>query len=255
VVLPAVSPDPPGLRDLTGLTGLRDLARPVSSARENLLPVAGPLVPLLPDGGLVRGRTVTITGPGATSLALHLMVDASRAGSWVAVVGLCDLAPVAVVDAGLDPSRVAFIDPGVSGRQAEVIAALVGAVDIVMVDARLALRAAEVRRVASRLRERGSVLLVVRPGFDATSWGSVGASSTSWSADLAFTVRADAWEGPERGSGHLCSRRVCIETGGRGRAARPRQHALRLPDVDGCLRADAPDDGLPSDTPVIVLVR
>lgn len=257
VVLPVASPDVPAALSPAARSAreLTERARPIVLARENVLPVSGPLLPLLPDGGLVLGSTVTIAGSGATSLALHLAVEASRAGSWTAVVGLADLAPVAVVDAGLDPARVAFVDPGVSGRQAEVIAALVGAVDIVMVDARLALRAAEIRRVASRLRERGSVLLVVRPGFDLPSWGSVDTSRGAWSADLAFTVRPDAWEGPESGAGHLRSRRVLVEAGGRGRSARSRHHALRLPDADGRLRPDAPGDGPHEEATIIAFVR
>ena len=194
--------------------------RPPVLAADARLEVAGPLAPLV-DGGLARGSTVAIQGIGATSLALGVTAAAAVGGSWCVVVGLEDLAPVAVLEAGMDPARVAFVDARDSGRVAEVVGALVGAVDLVLVDARLPVRPVEVRRLGARSRERGTVVVVVRPD---------GAGSCApWSADLVLTVRAGAWNGPGRGEGHLRDREVEIEVDGRGRAARSRRHVLALP--------------------------
>ena len=161
MVLPAALPSsvaPPSLQELA------ERIRPVVLARQAVVPVVEPLAQLVPDGGLIRGSTVTIGGVGATSLALQLSTAASQSGSWVVVVGLNDLAPVAVLEANLDAERIAFIDPGDSGRHVDVLAALIGAVDVIVLDARLSLRPSDGRRLASRLRERGSVLIVVSPG-------------------------------------------------------------------------------------------
>ena len=187
-----------------------------------------PLERLVPDGGLIRGSTITVGGVGATSLALQLSTAASQSGSWVVVVGLNDLAPAAVLEANLDAERVAFIDPGNSGRHVDVLAALIGAVDVIVLDARLSLRPSDGRRLASRLRERGSILIVVSPG---------GAVNSSLSADLSLTVSDAQWEGLGCGHGHLRSRRVRVGIDGRGRASRTARCELLLPSVDAQVAA------------------
>lgn len=198
---------------------LAERIRPLVPAGERRLEVAGPLAPLV-DGGLVRGSTVAIDGIGATSLALGLLAGAST-GSWRVVVGLSELAPVAVVEAGIDPARVAFVDVDGSGRVAEVIAALVGAVDLVLVDARLPVRPVEVRRIAARSRERGSIVVVVRPDG--------GGACAPWSGDVVLTARPMSWSGPGSGVGHLRSRTVAVDVLGRGRSSRNRRHDVSLP--------------------------
>lgn len=199
---------------------LAERIRPLVPARDRRLEVEGPLAPLV-GGGLVRGSTVAIEGIGATSLALALVAAAASSGSWCVVVGLDDLAPVAAVEAGMDPARVAFVDARDSGRVAEVIAALVGAVDVVLVDARLPVRPVEVRRVGARARERGSVVVVVRPDG--------GGACGPWAGDVVLAARAGEWTGAGRGDGHLRSRTVTVDVAGRGRAAQGRRHDLRLP--------------------------
>ena len=220
MVLPAALPSsvvPPSLQELA------ERIRPALLARQAVVPVVEPLAQLVPDGGLIRGSTVTIGGVGATSLALQLSTAASQSGSWVVVVGLNDLAPVAVLEANLDAERIAFIDPGDSGRHVDVLAALIGAVDVIVLDARLSLRPSDGRRLASRLRERGSILIVVSPG---------GAVNSSLSVDLSLTVGDAQWEGLGRGHGHLRSRHVCVGVNGRGRASRTARCELLLPAID-----------------------
>ena len=229
MVLPAALPSsaaPPSLQELA------ERIRPVVLARQAVVPVVGPLERLVPDGGLIRGSTITIGGVGATSLALQLSTAASQSGSWVVVVGLNDLAPVAVLEANLDAERIAFIDPGNSGRHVDVLAALIGAVDVIVLDARLSLRPSDSRRLASRLRERGSILIVVSPG---------GAVDSSLSADLSLTVSDAQWEGLGCGYGHLRSRRVCVGVNGRGRASRTARCELLLPSVDAQVATAEPE--------------
>jgi len=222
------------------LRELADRVKPVVLARENVLSISGPLAAVVPDGSLRRGSTLTIAGSGATSVALELVSGASRAGSWTALVGLHDVAPVAVLEAGLNPERVAFINPGQSARHADVIAALVGAVDLIMVDARLSLRQQEIRRLGARLRECGSVMVVVMPGTDPLTLRCTGEIGSAWTADVALMVEAASWQGPDRGHGHVQSRRISIETLGRGRAAGGRRHVFEFPSGEGTIVSGDP---------------
>jgi hypothetical protein len=217
------------------LRQVADRARPVTLARERTLPVAEPLQALLPDGALARGSAVAVAGAGATSLALNLTATASIAGSWVAVVGLAELGLAAAVEAGVDLRRLALVDAPEPGRWAAVVAALVGGVDLIVVDGRAPLAASEGRRLASRVRERGSVLVPVTPGSL-----SVTSRPGAWPADLTLSVTAGRWEGLGDGHGHLRRRRVRVEAEGRGRAARPLRAELWLPSERGRVAAIAP---------------
>lgn len=59
--------------------------REPAPAGERLLPVAAAFADLLPGRGLRRGSVIAVTGSHA--LALALVAEASRTGSWVATVG------------------------------------------------------------------------------------------------------------------------------------------------------------------------
>lgn len=225
MVLPAALPPE--------LSALAERVRPVALAADRVLPLSGPLAAVLPALG--RGEILTVAGSGATSFALGVVEGMARgtSGSWVVVMGLPELAPSAVHDVGLDPARVAFVDPGTTGRHLDALAALVGAVDLVVIDARLPLRAADARRLAARARERGSVMVVVQPGVDPSRWRTGGSVPRIWPADVACTVRAERWWGVERGNGHLRSRELEVHVTGRGRHARGACHRLALPALDG----------------------
>src|SRR5690606_24891592 len=108
------------------LRPVADRARPVTLARERTRPLLEPLLPLLPDAGLARGTSMAVTGTGATTLALGLAAGPSRAGSWVAVVGLAELGLAAAAEAGVDLRRLALVDGPPPGQWAGVVAALVG---------------------------------------------------------------------------------------------------------------------------------
>src|SRR4051812_4516850 len=55
----------------------------------DVLPVAAPLRPLLPAGGLRRGSSVSVaSGTGSTSLLFGLLTAASAQGMWAGVVGV-----------------------------------------------------------------------------------------------------------------------------------------------------------------------
>jgi hypothetical protein len=62
---------------------------------------------------------------------------------------------------------------------------------------------------------------------------SVGGDLPGERSPVSLTVSAARWEGLGAGWGHLQGRRVTVETGGRGDAARSRRADLWLPDANG----------------------
>ncbi len=231
------------------LRRLSELIRPLTLAADRRLPVAESLAALLPDGALERGSVLQVTGVGATSLALALVAAASQEGSWSAVVGLGELALVAADEHGVALGRLALIEVSGWRRCAEVVAALIDGMDFVLLDARAELRAVEIRRVTARMREQGSVLLLVDPGLPRPSSATIRSTSRSvlsqsadgWSPDVVLRLGSPQWSGVGQGHGLLRHRRVVIEASGRGRSARPRRLEVLLPDDHGSIASTSPD--------------
>jgi hypothetical protein len=207
---------------LAQLEQIAERARPTVLAREQVLPVLPGLRDLLPGGALQRGITVGVSGPADTSLALALAAGPSASGSWVAVVGLPELGLAAAEELGLRLERVVLVGEPSPASWGSVVAALVGAFDIVLLAPAPRIRSGDARRLAARARERGSVL--VQLGGD---------NRSSLECDVRLTTARVRWHGLERGHGRLQARRVQVEASGRRRASRPRQVDLWLFDVDG----------------------
>jgi hypothetical protein len=199
---------------------LKNLARPVSLARERTLPVLPALAELLPEGGLRRGSTVTVSG--ATSLALALLAGPSQTGSWCAAVGLPSLGLVAAAEVGVALERFPLVArPG--DEWPTVVAALVEAVDVVLVCLPRHVRMGDARRLVAKARDRGAVLVTT-------------GRSAGFAADVRLSVAGAAWEGLGEGHGRLRARRMDVVANGRGAAARERQVSLWLPAADGGVR-------------------
>ncbi len=207
------------------LRTLVEQVRPVTLARERRLPVLDALGGLLPGAGLRRGASVEISAaPGAsggTSLAMALVAEASRAGSWVAAVGLASLGLVAADEMGVALERLVLVTAPPRDAWGAVVAALVDGFDLVLLaPGRLGARPADARRLVARARERGTV--VVQLGSD---WPD--------GADLSLRITRARWEGIDDGHGHLRARKVRVTRTGRGEAALPRHLDLWLPGCDG----------------------
>jgi hypothetical protein len=209
------------------LARLRELAgelSPVTLARERCLPVLPALEALLPDG-LRRGSTVAVGGPGSTALLHAVLAGPTRAGSWAACVGAPALGWAAAAELGVALERVAVVRAD-ERRAPAVLAALVDAFDLVVVGPDHRPDRTEVRRLLSRAKERGAVVLTLE--------GATGARAAAWpGADVHLRCGSIAWSGPGEGWGHLRERRVTVTVEGRRSFDRPRRVDLLLPGADG----------------------
>jgi hypothetical protein len=209
-------------RTLPELRQIAARSQPTVLAREQVLPVLPALGDLLPGGALPRGTTVGVGGPAATSLALALAARASAAGSWIAVVGVPELGLAAASELGLCLERVVLVGEPSPASWGSVVAALVGAFDVVVLAPTHRVRRGDARRLAARARERGSVLVQLGDH-----------DRSSLECDVRLTTDEVQWHGLERGHGHLQARRVQVAANGRRQASRHREVHLWLPDADG----------------------
>jgi hypothetical protein len=182
-------------------------------APDRMLPVLPVLRGLLPGRGLRRGSTVATQG--ATSLVIALLAEASRAGSWCAVVGLPTLGTLAAAEAGVALDRLALVpEPG--PEWTSVVAALLDGVDIVVAAPPGPVAAPVTGRLAARARQRGSVLVGIGP------WPG---------ADLVLDSVHSRWEGLDRGRGRLSRHEMTVVVRGRGAASHPREARLWMPEL------------------------
>jgi hypothetical protein len=226
--------------------GLSGLVRPASAHEgdvagtggDRVLPVLPELRYLLPAGGLRRGSTVAVT-PGHTSVLLALLVAASAAGSWCAVVGLPALGAMAAAELGIALDRLALV-PYPGPEWPAVVGALLDGLDLVVAAPPGPVAAGLTGRLAARARQRGSVLVPY------AQWAG---------ADVVLDSPGGGWEGLDRGHGRLRRRSVVVTARGRGAAARPREVTVWLPGDGGRLAA-APEMAPPvaADPPVLVAV-
>lgn len=160
------------------------------------LPLAEVVRPLLPDG-LARGMVVSVDG--STSLMLALAARASQEGSWTAVLGMPAVGVVAAARRGMDLARLVLV-PHPGTHMVEAAGAAVDGMDITLVGPRAALSDADRRRLASRARERGSVIVAAGP------WQGAHAS---------LRVERSAWRGLGAGDGRLRERDLTVAVAGR----------------------------------------
>lgn len=160
------------------------------------LPLASSLAEVLPLG-LKRGQVIAVQG--STSLVLALVAEASREGSWTAVIGLPQVGVVAAARRGIELERLALIPH--PGAQAPAVAgACVDGMDVVVLGPRLAMSDADRRRLAARARERGGVII----------------SAGSWSgAHVNIAVESARWSGLGAGDGRLRARDMVVAVSSR----------------------------------------
>jgi len=197
------------------------------------------LSPLLPEGGIRRGTAVAVSGHGAMTLAVALAAEASRRGSWVAAVGMADLGVSALAERGVDLERWALIGLPIATRDgrltADVLGAVVGGFDLVLLGPAIRVGNAMARRLLARMREHGTSLICAL-GNEAS--GNIAASLQP---ELNLMIEQTLWTGVDDGHGRLLARRAGVTVEGRGAASRPRRVLMWLPSTEGrvtCVESD-----------------
>lgn len=187
-----------------------------------LMPTHEALADLLPDGGLREGAVYALS-PSST-LVMALLLGPSQAGSWCAVIGMPEFGVEAAEGLGLDLDRLVLV-PHPGDQWLAVASTLADALGIVVVRPGRAASDGAVAKLAGRLRERGSTLLVVGP------WPQ---------AQAMISITASEWSGLGEGHGVLAERHVTLTVTSR-RDPRPRSGQLLLPDAEqGIRRIDPP---------------
>lgn len=174
-------------------------------------PVTDDIAALLPQGKLSGQIAVPAHRHGATSLLWRLLAGPSTAQLWCAVVGLERLYPLAATAAGVDLSRVAFIEVRGPEEIGPALGALLEGVPVIVVSAR-GLTPQQQRRAAARARRSGSAVI----------WWE--GTSPIAGADARLVPTRCEWIGLRRngerrwGAGRLDSCRIEIAATWRGRA-------------------------------------
>lgn len=212
---------------------------PVLLASEHILPVPEVFHSLLPGGGLQRGWTTRVGGSAsARALAWALLGEITTAGRWVAAVNVDGISLAAASELGVAVERVLVVQNATQDVWSATIGALVGAVDVVVfTEPRHRVRPSEYRQIASRCRERGTVLMELASDPSQRS-GRFGAGQLQY--DMSFTVDPATWDGVGHGHGHLHARNLKVEVSGRRAPGQGRHGHFELPGGDGMLRRVAP---------------
>jgi hypothetical protein len=188
---------------------------------QDRMPLLEPLQPLL--GGLRRGAVVAVDGDaGRTSLAMALLAGVSMAGGWCGVVGMPSWGCLAAAGYGVRLDRLALVpEPGAAW--AEVVAALAGGMDAVLVRPPAPVPGRLARRLAAKARQSRCTLLTLGRVWEGCD--------TRVSARGMEGVGSGAWEGLGAGRGRLRGRRVTVVASTRPGA----ELHLWLPGEDGGL--------------------
>lgn len=210
---------------------------PMVLAAEQVLPVPDVFEPLLPGTGLQRGWITRVEGdPSARALAWAMLGEVTTSGGWIAAVNISGISLAAAREVGVAIERVLVVTSPNDSTWSATVGALIGSVDVVMFGTpQRRVAPSEHRRMASRARERGSVLMELATS-STTSTTTRGRYSSQLEYDISFVARPVEWEGLGEGHGCLRSRALDVEVSGRRIGGGSRQAQFELPAVDGMLR-------------------
>lgn len=188
------------------------------SLNTKLIPTHPAIGQLLPGGGLQQGTVYSIDK--SMMLLMALLAPPSAAGSWCAVIGVPEFGLEAAARLGVNLERLVLV-PHPGDQWLAVTAAIADVIDVVV--ARPPSRASDsaVARLASRLRQRKSTLLMMG------SWPQ---------SEAMVSLGESRWHGIGAGHGHLAAREVTVTVTSKS-AARPRSARLWLPDSSETIRS------------------
>ena len=205
---------------------LRERVHTKVLTHEQTVPVVSDLAALFPERALVRGRTLACVGPAATSTGMAVVAAAVAGGAWLAVVDIPTFGLDAASEAGVALERVVAVSV-TSSSWAEVMAAVVDGFDIVLARVPADATAGPLRRLATRIRQRGAVVILL---------GDAGVMPCDGVVESGGVV----WVGLGTGFGALRQRTVDLHLSGR-RVPGRQQCRVTLPVDDTAGRDDDAD--------------
>ena len=184
------------------------------------LPVAKALQPIIPDGVLVRGRTVLCGGDAAMSTALLLVSAATQAGSWLAIVGVSDFGLMSACEQGVALQRTVSVTPTANKKDwTSTVAAVADGFDVMMLEVPREVSESDARRIQTRIQARRNVLVLVETSRHTTP-------RSVFQPDVVLHTATTSWHGIEHGAGYVQGRHVDVTVSGR-RVPRAMQHVLQ----------------------------
>jgi hypothetical protein len=184
------------------------------------LPVAKALQPIIPDGVLVRGRTVLCSGDAAMSTALLAVSAATQAGSWLAIVGVSDFGLMSACEQGVALQRTVLVTPTANKKDwTSTVAAVADGFDVVMLEVPQGVSESDARRIQTRIQARRNVLVLVETSRHATP-------RSVFQPDVVLHTVTTQWDGIEHGAGYVRGRLIDVMVSGR-RVPRTTQHVLQ----------------------------
>ena len=184
------------------------------------LPVAKALQPIIPDGVLVRGRTVLCSGDAAMSPALLLVSAATQASSWLAIVGVSDFGLMSACEQGVALHRTVLVTPtGNKKDWTSTVAAVADGFDVMMLEVPRDVSESDARRIQTRIQARRNVLVLVETSRHTTP-------RSVFQPDVVLHTTTTSWHGIEHGAGYVQGRHIDVVVSGR-RVPRAIQHVLQ----------------------------
>ena len=184
------------------------------------LPIAKALQPIIPDGVLVRGRTVLCSGDAAMSTALLLVSAATQAGSWLAIVGVSDFGLMSACEQGVALQRTVLVTPTSNKKDwTSTVAAVADGFDVMMLEVPREVSESDARRIQTRIQARRNVLVLVETSRHTTP-------RSVFQPDVVLHTQTTKWDGIEHGAGYVQGRHIDVTVSGR-RVPRAMQHVLQ----------------------------
>lgn len=177
------------------------------------IPTHPSIAELLPGGGLKQGAAYSVDR--SAMLLMTLLAAPSAAGMWCAVVGVPEFGVEAAAQFGIDLERLVLV-PNPGDQWLAVTAAVADVMGVVVTRPPSRSSDSAVARLAARLRQNGTTLLVLG----------------SWPQSEAMLSISDArWHGIGEGYGHLAAREATVTVTSRT-TGRPRSARVWLPAAD-----------------------
>ena len=176
------------------------------------LPTHPAIAGLLPGGGLQEGSVYSVAGSG--TLLMALLAAPSKAGAWCGVVGVPEFGVEAAQRFGIELERLVLVpEPG--DQWLAVTAAIADIMGVVVMRPPKRASDGAITRLAARLRQRGSTLIVLG------TWPQ---------SEAMLTLSKSDWSGIGEGHGYLEARQATVTVTSR-LGGRPRSARLWLPDL------------------------